>query len=861
MKRKSNDKNPPEVKPISEIKNVAKKEIKVERTKNEQKEFKISSLLIPLIASLLTFGLTYIFTFPNIETLILYSVLKAELIFILSTLSLLVFYGFFINDKISRTIIKTSFFLILLSTIAFGFLPIEKEENQTYIDLYFKLEIYINILIIPGIALGICAVLSSIKIKKSEEVIEKEPEQEQIKPHFIKSYFSKKELPFTIVWLVLVSITSFTLLYKLDYFDLYSDEAQVIESAVGYYHTGKFIKWDFVKDRLQDRINQRAWTHLWLLAQTYKILGISPWNGRFLSVLFGIFAALSIYPITRFFTNNKIIALLAILPFAFFYDYLVLLRWTRMYALLIPVYSVFLYLSYRMITENNTLKFPNLDKIPKIKPYIDFNFRLLPSIIFLAFFSYTLHYNSLFIYISIFVFSVVMYLYQKDKKYLTIIFLSILFTTILLSIPFFRNNLRFFTFFEQTNQHRYTEFIGNYPISWKVNIILLITGTVGVFLSKNKESIIKIIFLLVNTIILWLMFSFVFDYEAAFRYISFAAIFSIILILTAWQKVLKLLLNRYANLFLIIIVIVSTGIHFERIYHKIYVVNNISVAKPSIAFKTIEKLHKKNQLIYRHWAPMYYLDKLDTTIDVKVINNIFAEAIKEMQKYESGWLTWKSQNYKHMNDTLMDYARLYFKKYNGRGIDSTWVELYYFEKNMFKTYEQFEKDRQLPFANLNLNRDLTICFTLGVKDNCSMTPFYAYNETDTILFFEQNPEKKSSYCVYRNDTIFYDKNSILFEGTHHVFLDISKKNKSIKIYLDGKLSAEKRTDMPEKELVKLRVNQDFYCDLNDLRIYDFELNEQQRQKVLENIGIQGSDKLFCGDKKFETLHFWYHKEN
>lgn len=838
-----------------------KREKKGEVKKNEKRSAPLKKtdnkrLILAIIGAVTTFFASIFFIPDNAEI----NLLGLKLIyfyFISIFAASVIFYGANHRNKtLAENVTKYSFLVLIIFSIIVSIIPVE-ENTPSFIAFHQKLLIFQSFVIFPAIVVGLMAIYQNrLKLNVIINNLFTEDSKKEFFFEPVKKLFSKNEVLSTSVLFVIIGISIFTLFYRLDYFDLYSDEAAVVEGATGYYHDGVFQQWDFVKDRVKGRVYNRAWPHLWLVAQAYKIFGITPWAGRFVSVLFGIFTLLLVYPIARFFTGNKTVALLALLPFVFYYDFLLLLRWTRMYAVLIPVYISLAYISYRMITEKNTVKFINLDKITKLKPFVDFNYAMLPIFLFLTYLSYNLHLTSLFIFISIPLFAIAMLVLTKEKKYLTIIILSAIISPLLLLNPFFQSILIRFTFFESNNAVIYSHFLAGFPFSWKTNVIIIIVSLFSLFLSKNKEALKKSLYLFISIFILWIMFSFIFKYSVSFRYISFAVPLAIILIFATWAISFKTIFNKYINIVIVILVVISSVWHFKSIYPKIYVYNWISPGRPSIAFQDIVRYHKKDQLIYRHWSPIYYIDDIDTTIDVKVISKNFSTAIKTMKEYPSGWLTWKTQHTNLINENLKTFAELYFKKYRGKGIGKTGVELYYFDLNKFKDTTDFIKEKVLPHANLNLARTLSFSFTYQITPNNTMVPFYAFNDKDTLFYLSQDILTKEALIIYKQDTIVYDREGILYEGKHNIFITVNEKTQKLKAYINVKKTVEKQISVDADELVKFKINPYFTGYINDIRIYDFELNADQMKVIIQNIGNPNSSKLFVNNEAFENMFYW-----
>ena len=94
---------------------------------------------------------------------------------------------------------------------------------------------------------------------------------------------------YSIVFFSMIVFSIFFLSYNLGSADFYQDEFQVVSTAEGYFRSGTFYQWDYINNKLSDSLYDRAWPHSWMIAQSYRLFGISEWSSRIISVLFGVF--------------------------------------------------------------------------------------------------------------------------------------------------------------------------------------------------------------------------------------------------------------------------------------------------------------------------------------------------------------------------------------------------------------------------------------------------------------------------------------------------------------------------------------------------------------------------------------------
>ncbi len=232
----------------------------------------------------------------------------------------------------------------------------------------------------------------------------------------------RKRLEVLIV-VVLVILNGVALFYKLGNEEFKEDEFQVISSAAGFMHTGEFSSWNWIEEETGNPY-ARAWPHTFLIAQAFKILGISEFSGRIVSVLGGLVFIICLYFFARFFTNRKI-ALLALFSVSLFPAYLGLFRYARMYALLLPMFLILTYCIYRALTGDWLIKtgIKRLDEF--VGKFINFDYRFLLASIPILYLTYLIHVNSLIIVLAAYLFVCVLALKDKEKKFIVLAILGL----------------------------------------------------------------------------------------------------------------------------------------------------------------------------------------------------------------------------------------------------------------------------------------------------------------------------------------------------------------------------------------------------------------------------------------------------
>ncbi len=677
----------------------------------------------------------------------------------------------------------------------------------------------------------------------------------------IKSSLSKKEFPTTFVFIVILGISVFTLFYKLGNFDLYSDEISVTRGAAGYMHTGEYKQWDFIKGETVEKSYNRAKPHQFITAQSFNLFGINAWSARFPSAFIGVLLIVFLFFIGKYFIKDKRAVLLTIFSLALYFDFLALGRWARMYAMVFPLFLLAYYWTFKFLTETNNYKLFNSEKYPILKKYFNFNYIFLPFIAGLLYINLFTHQNSALIFPVFLLFSVLsIFLFNKEKKYITASIVTIGILIIQIISPF-KVGFSRFTLFEINHAEHYSNILFGYPFSASTNIIFLSVGLFSYFLVKNERFRKSYLALIITAALTWILFSYVFDYPSHFRYVSFVTPIIILLIIGFYTLIGRLLFNKAIQIILAILIIFSVLIQFKNNYDSLYVTNTLSPAKPSVAYKTIKKNIKDGDVIFRHWGPRLYLKGINP--ETKFISlgsykgRSFVDLYNELRSNKSGWIVWHTYNGGRINQQFQNYVNLYFKKYHGYGVDKTGEEIYYYNQNMMVPLEQFFTQQSFPVANLNLNNSYSIAFSLQIDSLSEGTIFTL--KSDSIINYNFTLKSDSLFVIRNNNkTISVELNSN--ERNNIVWFQDNQARKTKQgLFLKDEIISEKEIILQDS-LTKFQINPYFNGNIDKIRIYNFVLSKTQVQAIIsDNKTVKSSEILIADDKEFNTLYLWQKK--
>lgn len=804
-----------------------------------------------IISAILVF-LLHLFFWPEKES----ASLSRFYYFVSASANALLVYIALVQKLFAKKYLKYLFLILLVGNIvsdivfSSGLLDATKFTNEL-----------MRSLAIPLASFGLLS-LCLDKEKLQEEIsrrFNRKPESAKLR---LKAFFSKKNLPYIFAFLLVSAVASFTLSYKIGKFDFYSDEVSVVRGAKGFLETGEYKQWDFVKGEVVDRKYHRARPHQFVVAQAFKLFGFSETAARIPSVVFGIFTVALLFLVGQFFIKDKAAALTAALSLAFFFEFLVLGRWARMYAMLFPMFIAAFYLAQKFFTGYNTYVLFNSDSKPFLKKYLNFDYIYLPFLLILLYISLFTHQNTMLIF-PVYYFFVLfaVFLFAKEKKYAAA---AIVTTAVLIMQILFPFKVGFgrFTFFEMEYTQVYSEILFAYPFSASTGLSLLAVG-IGIFVFlKNDKFRKKYLPLFLLAGLTLLLFGTVFDYAAHFRYVSFAVPLIILTIIGIYFLTARVLFSKFITILLAALPVISSGFHYSQNFEDLYEENPLSPAQAKTAYHTIKEHHKKGEVIFRHWGPKLYLEGISP--DTKFISlgsyegRSFKEVYELMQENPAGWLTWHTQHDARMDKRLKNYANLYFEKHHGYGVDETYTEVFYYDSSMLAPKTQLRTEKFIPTANLSLENDYAICFDLKTDSLASGEIFSFRQDTSILTRAISTPDS----LIIKNK--FGSRTGISLEkgkNNHVVWYRKAAGGKFVYgFYRNGNFVYEKETKAASS-LAKFQINAQYRAgNIDNLRILDFKPKPEQVKAIMKSRGDADAQELEAEGNSFRSLYLWVKKQ-
>jgi hypothetical protein len=507
---------------------------------------------------------------------------------------------------------------------------------------------------------------------------------------------------YSIALILIITLSIIIFSHDLGELDLQGDEYLMASAAEGYLHTGTFFKWDYLNNSLSKTRYDRAWPHSWMIAQSYKLFGVSEWSSRIISVLFGIFFIIIFYFISVFFLKNRLVGLLTVFCIMLHPSYIHIFRYTRMYAVLIPIFILLFLFTYRFITEEDKYGLSKFSSF--VNHHLNFNYLFLLISLPLLLLGYHIHFNSLVIFPITFIFVIFLALYLEDRKYVilagagTFAVGAILIADKIIDFGILRRIDKLFGFYERLNIP-YIDYMTEYPFNNMLGIILLVAGFVLISIVDKKEVKSKMIFLYIAIGFTLYFFIFMADRYTKFKYISH--IIPIAIMLIVYVIILFSRIPERKSITIIFTILIASGVwncsnNFEKRFAKLYPEYARTkflypeYSYPSLAYQTlIDAYDPQNEIIIANYLRGYYLRDIGHTI--RHIGMLSYRAYefktfwKDINTYGQGWVIFEYEKRFHIDQKIMAYANTFLKKYHGKGVDATNIEMFYFNKDIIES--------------------------------------------------------------------------------------------------------------------------------------------------------------------------------
>lgn len=488
---------------------------------------------------------------------------------------------------------------------------------------------------------------------------------------------------------VIFLICGILIFYRLGYYDIWEDENSVINAAIGIQQHGlAYLQGGY----------ERVWIHSLLISWVFDLFGVSEFAGRLPSAIFGLLFVLICYYVYARWYGKGLIAILIPLVCLMNDRFLILFRYMRMYALLIPIFLLGVYIIYRTITIKNKEVFFRGRKIRFLNTKILY---IVGSFVMLLLLAHLQKLSMIilpvfFIFISV----LVWYLRAKDLKYFLFLSIAVGLVLAFLSFGLELHSLRMFRQVASRMMTKHSVY-GEYyryildnglPVN---STMMTLIGGIGLLLSRvtmGIKSILVISYLLISIALLCMVYLIASEGQD-YRYIAHIVPFVVGIVLFVWYQSGRLVSVKTAPLWLFFILAVSF-LSFKEDYKRVYVKHPWAPSY-SIVYKTLKDKYRHGDALFAQNVKTYYLDP------VQLAGNLYhkvpgrkeytlEEFKKDIALAQRGWVMWDKHKVYHWREDVITYIYQNFKPFHGGPIDDLGVELWYFDEKVLNKNQSEE---------------------------------------------------------------------------------------------------------------------------------------------------------------------------
>lgn len=486
-------------------------------------------------------------------------------------------------------------------------------------------------------------------------------------------------------------------LYRLGGFHLLDDEYFAFDTAYGVLRTGSLRQWDWIASE-PGAPYPRSWPHTLLVAASLAVFGVSEWSARLVSAVLGVLTVPTVYLVVKYFTAKRDVALATALAVVLLPNIISYFRWTRMYALLIPVFAILTYLSVRVLTEENPidLRYGPVDRL--VDRHLDFNLPIGLLTLVVLYLAYQTHRNALLVLVVGFAFVAYKWITTGERRYLTATVLglagAVAVAFVFAYTPYLDEVATLLSFFERRN-YDYVTYLFQFPFSVPLGGLLFAAGAAMLATVEDGARRDRLSFLYLLCLLSVVFYVFVGDRYVAYAYVVHVVPFAMALMLFAYFEFARTIDLPFARTALGVLLVASMlqagfagSLAYDNPYGSTY--SDFYTDDPvdfTTAYGTIEREFDPERDVIVAFAPRdYYLRGLPanaTVVDVTHRDDLGVDRFREyVRRWGSGWITWPSGKAYHIDPEVREYLEENFEKRHGRGVDDTNVEVYYFDEGM-----------------------------------------------------------------------------------------------------------------------------------------------------------------------------------
>lgn len=518
-----------------------------------------------------------------------------------------------------------------------------------------------------------------------------------ITPNYINTIKVEKNKNIIVLGILVLIFLTVVYTYRLGVENFHNDEHYHVLAAIGYLKTGNFIQWDMVNNVPWEEYT-RGWPYTWLIAQSFKLFGVSEVSARLVSVLCGLIFAAIFYKMMNKLTNNMYFSAICTLLLGIHPNLIDIFRTVRMYSLMMVCGLLLFIYIYRTLYYGNNFKTHN-----KVSDWItanfDFNIGYALLSLLLIGFTYLIMPNPLIMLLGIFMFIVLQYIKSKETKYfftlLLVALTGIVFIVARIMPDAFPDIIStavnaFFihttnaTGYEQTIHLQYFWAVIAYPGGLILGTFFFLLGSAVLVKNKELQFFVKYMFSVIFCTFLFFVF-FAHRYFQT-RYMIFLLPMVFFLIAIGYYAVYSKLHAKgkiILNLLLAILIINISSYTFGYLYdHK----NDNAIFSEAYA-ELADYWGSDNLLpLYSYHYRSEYLQQFKQVAFQAYVEDEIDNLVVFAEKYPNGVISIETQKYYMQSNDMKNFTTNFLNHFAGTGRDDNWVELY--EYNFIESCEQ-----------------------------------------------------------------------------------------------------------------------------------------------------------------------------
>ncbi len=449
-----------------------------------------------------------------------------------------------------------------------------------------------------------------------------------------------------------------------------ADEFLDINSSMGYAKTGVWQSWDFnygvpATENLNQARDERATIYKWQVAQVLKVLPVSEFSARLVSVFWGLLSIVLIFFVAKYFTKSSRVGLIAAFLFSVSVSAIIFDRRLRMYAMFLPVYLVFTTALYMLLEEKYQ---GGIKPLRKIWDTYGIHLLFVPLVTVLGVASYLTHQLALTgpIVLGVYIWIMALLEWQKGSrknKYSILGGLGVVGIILLFVTGLWNKISYFFVFFD--NHYSYLGYVFGDFAHPLLGAVCVVSG--ALILIKNKETKKQGIWLATSLFAPLAMSIWLWHRNAGPQYIFFVQSFTFILVAVTISWLMSFVtknLPEYKKascgvLLLAVLLLPAYGYFWEEnnTYHETNSGGNPNYRKVFTYFK--KQVEPGEVLITRNFRNFYWADAKVPVYDFGgelSERNFNMDDLRAIQaKHEHGWIIVSENDLDYIKGDTKDY--------------------------------------------------------------------------------------------------------------------------------------------------------------------------------------------------------------